>query len=60
MRSLGPLTMDQLVGAISAPLSLGQSLLLAWPQLTGLLAATVLCFGLSYYIFMRQEVRSRN
>lgn len=60
VRSLGPLTMDQLVGAISSPLSLGQSLLLVWPQLTGLLAATVLCFGLSYYIFMRQEVRSRN
>ncbi|WP_143186128.1 ABC transporter permease [Paenibacillus sp. P3E] len=60
VRSLGPLTMDQLVGAISSPLSLGQSLLLVWPQLTGLLAATVLCFGLSYYVFMRQEVRSRN
>ncbi|SET90365.1 ABC transporter permease [Paenibacillus sp. NFR01] len=60
VRSLGPMTMDQLVGAISAPLPLGQSVLLIVPQLTGLLAATVLCFGLSYYLFMRQEVRSRN
>lgn len=60
VRSLGPLTMDQLIGAISSPLPLGQSVLLALPQLTGLLAATVLCFGLSYYLFMRQEVRSRN
>ncbi|MHA6531324.1 ABC transporter permease [Paenibacillus sp. BAC0078] len=60
VRALGPLTMDQLVGAISSPLSLGQSVLLVWPELTGLLAATVLCFGLSYYLFMRQEIRSRN
>ncbi|WP_150275054.1 ABC transporter permease [Paenibacillus tepidiphilus] len=60
VRSLGPLTMDQLVGAISAPLPLGQSVLLIWPQLTGLLAETVLCFGISYYLFMRQEIRSRN
>lgn len=59
VRSLGPLTMDQLIGAIASPLSLGQSLLLIWPQLTGLLAATMICFGLSYVLFMRQEVRSR-
>ncbi|WP_374705714.1 ABC transporter permease [Paenibacillus apis] len=59
IRSLGPLTMDQLVGAISSPLSLGQSLLLVWPQLTGLIAATMVCFGISYALFMRQEVRSR-
>lgn len=59
VRSLGPLTMDQLVGAIASPLSLGQSLLLVWPQLIGLLAATMICFGLSYLLFMRQEIRSR-
>lgn len=59
IRSLGPLTMDQLIGAISSPLSLGQSLLLVWPQLTGLIAATMVCFGISYALFMRQEVRSR-
>lgn len=60
IRSLGPLTMDQLVGAIASPLSLGQSLLLVWPQLTGLLAATMVAFGISYLLFMRQEVRSRS
>lgn len=59
IRALGPLTMDQLVGAIASPLSLGQSLLLIWPQLTGLLAATMICFGISYVLFMRQEIRSR-
>lgn len=59
VRSLGPLTMEQVSGAIPSPLPLGQSLLLVWPQLTGLIAATVLCFSLSYFSFMRKEIRSR-
>ncbi len=59
VRSLGPLTMEQVYGAIPSPLPLGQSLLLVWPQLTGLIAATVLCFIFSYLSFMRKEIRSR-
>lgn len=59
VRSLGPLTMEQVIGAIPGPLPLGQSLLIVWPQLTGLIAATVLCFVLSYMTFMRREIRSR-
>ena len=59
VRSLGPLTMEQVSGAIASPLPLGQSLLLIWPQLTGLLALTAVCFGLSYVLFMRREIRSR-
>jgi len=59
VRSLGPLTMEQMYGAIPSPLPLGQSLLLVWPQLTGLVSATVLCFALSYFSFMRKEIRSR-
>ena len=59
VRSLGPLTMQQMAGAIPGPLPLGQSLLLVWPQVTGLIAATVLCFALSYFAFMRREIRSR-
>ena len=59
VRSLGPLTMEQVHGAIPSPLPLGQSLLVVWPQLTGLIAATVVCFALSYVSFMRKEVRSR-
>ncbi|TQM51362.1 ABC-2 type transport system permease protein [Arcticibacter tournemirensis] len=59
VRSLGPLSMEQVYGAIPSPLPLGQSLLLVWPQLTGLIAATVLCFALSYLSFMRKEIRSR-
>lgn len=61
VRSLGPLTMEQLYGAIpNSPLPLGQSMLLVWPQLTCLIAATMICFGLSYVFFMRQEIRSRS
>jgi len=59
VRSLGPLTMEQVYGTIPGPLPLGQSLLLVWPQVTGLIAATVLCFVLAYISFMRREVRSR-
>lgn len=59
VRSLGPLSMEQVYGAIPSPLPLSQSLLLVWPQLTGLIAATCICFALSYLSFMRKEIRSR-
>lgn len=58
IRSVNAVTMDQLVGAISGYLSLGQSLLLVWPHLTGLAALMIVAFGGSYIGFMRQEVRS--
>ncbi|SDL49413.1 ABC-2 type transport system permease protein [Kriegella aquimaris] len=59
VRSLGPLTMEQIQGAIPGSLPLGQSILLVWPQVTGLLALTLLCFLFSYLIFMKREIRSR-
>ena len=59
IRSLGPLTMEQLQGAIPSPLPLGESIMIVWSQLTGLIAATVVCFSISYIVFMRREVRSR-
>jgi len=59
VRNLGPLTMEQVQGAIPGPLPPGQSLLLVWPQLTGLIALTILCFILTYITFMRREIRSR-
>jgi ABC-2 type transport system permease protein len=59
VRSLGPLTIEQVQGTIPGPLPLGQSLLLVWPQLTGLIAITILCFLISYLLFMRREIRSR-
>ncbi|WP_425541809.1 ABC transporter permease [Bacillus carboniphilus] len=58
VRSLGPLTMEQVIGAIPSALPYGQSLLLITPQLIGIFAATLLCFGLSYFLFMRKEIRS--
>ncbi|MFC0878059.1 ABC transporter permease [Saccharicrinis sp. FJH2] len=59
VRSLGPLTQGQIQGAIPGPLPLGQSLMVVWPQLTGLIALTLICFLISYYMFMRREIRSR-
>lgn len=50
--------MEQFYMSLQSPLPLGQSLLLVWPQVTGLIAATVICFGVSYLMFMRQEIRS--
>lgn len=59
VRSLGPLMMEQVDGAIPSPLPLKESLLIVWPQLTGLIAATVACFAISYTLFMRREIRAR-
>jgi len=40
------------------PLSLDQSLLFIWPQLTAMIALSVICFATSYMVFMRQEIRA--
>lgn len=40
------------------PLPLLQSLLIVLPHLISIVAITFLCFGICYYIFMRQEIRS--
>lgn len=58
VRSLGALSMEQMAGAIPSPLSFTDSLMIVWPQVTGLLAATALCFALAYSLFMRKEVRA--
>ena len=58
VRSVNVVTVNQLTGAISGYLSLGQSLLLVWPHLTGLAALMLIAFGGSYVGFMRQEIRS--
>jgi ABC-2 type transport system permease protein len=48
----------QLQRAVPGTLRLGESLLLAWPQIVGLIAATILLFAIGYVIFQRQEVRA--
>jgi ABC-2 type transport system permease protein len=58
-RSLGPVYLDQLQGAVmGAPLPFGESLLLAWPQIVGMIAAAILLFVAGYVAFQRQEVRA--
>jgi ABC-2 type transport system permease protein len=58
-RALGPVFMDQLEGAVMGnPLPLGQSLLLVWPQMTGLVAGVIVLFVAAYVVFQRQEVRA--
>jgi len=59
IRSFGVVLPTQLEGALlGAPLPLGQSILLMWPQLTAMIAATILLFALCYIIFQRQEIRA--
>ncbi len=40
------------------PLSLGQSILVIYPHLLVLIAITLVCFGISYAVFMLQEIRT--
>ena len=58
VRSLGVVTMSQVAYMIPNPLSLGQSLILIWPHLTGLVSLSVICFAERYVLFMRQEIRA--
>lgn len=57
-RALGPVLITQLEGAVRGALPFSQSLLLAWPQLTGMIAAMLLLFAAAYTIFQRQEIRA--
>lgn len=50
--------LDQAQQQLPTLLSLDQSLLLVWPQVVALVAATVACFTIAYVSFMRQEVRA--
>lgn len=55
---LVPLQLIQLQWAVPTPLPLSQSLLLVWPQLTGLIAGTIVLFAIGYVLFQRQEIRA--
>ena len=58
-RALGPVLISQLQGALlGAPLPASQSFILIWPQLTGLIAATIVIFVIAYIAFQRQEIRA--
>ena len=59
IRSLGLVLPVQMQGMIlGSALPLNQSLLLIWPQLTGLIAETILLYALGYTLFQRQEIRA--
>ena len=55
---LGIVTMSQAAYMVPNPLSLGQSLLAIWPHLVGIASLSVICFAISYIIFMKQEIRA--
>jgi ABC-2 type transport system permease protein len=58
-RALGPIYLSQLQGAVlGSPLALGASVLIAWPQIVGLVATAIVLFVIGYVIFQRQEVRA--
>lgn len=58
-RTLGPMLPSQMRGAImGAPLPFDQSVLLIWPQVTGLIAGMIVVFAAAYVIFQREEVRA--
>jgi ABC-2 type transport system permease protein len=58
-RALGPIYLSQLQGAVlGAPLPLAASVLIAWPQIVGLVATTIILFVIGYVVFQRQEVRA--
>ena len=58
-RALGPIYLSQLQGAIpGAPLPFTESVMIAWPQIVGLIAGTIVLFVVGYVTFQRQEVRA--
>ncbi|MGD8366641.1 MAG: ABC transporter permease subunit [Desulfobacterales bacterium] len=55
--AMGP--MEQIsMSRFSGPLSLLQSFFIVIPYVVTLVAITVVCFGISYVVFMKQEIRS--
>ncbi len=54
---MGPLERLSL-SRFQSPLPLLQSIFIVTPHLISLVAITFLCFGICYFIFMRQEIRS--
>jgi ABC-2 type transport system permease protein len=58
-RTLGPIIPSQMRGAImGAPLPFDQSLILIWPQVTGLIAGMIVVFAAAYVVFQREEIRA--
>jgi ABC-2 type transport system permease protein len=58
VRTVGLLLPEQVDRAVPGVLSLDQSILVVWPQLTALIAGCVVLFTLAYVAFLRQEIRA--
>jgi ABC-2 type transport system permease protein len=57
-RTFGAVLPEQAQGILATPLALDQSLILIWPHITTMFALVAVCFGISYIIFMRAEIRA--
>jgi ABC-2 type transport system permease protein len=62
-RALGPVLVTRsealsMAAVGPTPLPVTQSFVLIWPQLTGLIAATILIYAIAYVLFQRQEIRA--
>ena len=57
-RMVGVVLQNQTEGLLPSPLGLEQSLILIWPHLTTIFGLVAVCFGISYIIFMRAEIRA--
>lgn len=55
---VGALSSGQAQYMLASPLSLGQSVNIVWPHLTTLIGLCAICFGISYILFMKQEIRA--
>lgn len=54
---IGP--MEEILSArFQNPLPLGQSIMVVFPHITALVAITLICFAISYVVFMVQEIRT--
>ena len=58
VRIFGFINPAEISGLIPSPLSLSQSLIIVWPEFVELVALMLLCFAVSYVVFMKQEIRS--
>ncbi len=57
-RVFGMALQSQAEGILPTPLALDQSLILIWPHITTIFGLVAVCFGISYIIFMRAEIRA--
>ena len=55
--AVGPME-NYSMSRFAGPLPLSQSVLIVLPHIISLIAITIICFAVSYTVFMRQEIRS--